>query len=69
MTEQFKIKGEYIELIKLLKASGLCDTGGMAKLVIEDGLVSVNGKLEFRKRCKVRKGQKVIFEGHTIKIL
>ncbi len=69
MTEQFEIKGEYIELMKLLKASGLCDTGGMAKLVIEDGLVYVDGKIEFRKRCKVRKGQKVIFEGHTIKIL
>lgn len=69
MTEQFKIKGPYIELMKLLKASGLCDTGGMAKLVIEDGLVYVDGKIEFRKRCKLKKGQSISFEGNEIDII
>jgi len=69
MIEQFKIKGSYIELIKLLKALGLCDTGGMAKLAIEDGLVYVDGELEFRKRCKLRKRQQVIFEDYTINIV
>ncbi|QTA81574.1 S4-domain-containing protein [Desulfonema limicola] len=69
MTEEFKIKGEYIELIKLLKASGLCDTGGMAKLVVEDGLVYVDNHIEFRKHFKLRKGQVVMFQENRINIV
>lgn len=56
---EFTISGEYIELNKLLKATGLCGTGGMAKMVIEDGLVTVDGKIEYRKRCKIRNGQRI----------
>ncbi len=66
MKEKFKIKGNTIELLKLLKASGLCDTGGMAKNVINDGLVMVNGKVEFLKRKKLIKGEKIEFNNHTI---
>ena len=64
----FKISGEYIELIKLLKATGLCDTGGMAKAVTADGLVTVDGMVEHRKRCKVRPGQTVTFDGQIVKV-
>ena len=64
----FKIQGEYIELIKLLKATGLCDTGGMAKAVTADGQVSVDGEVELRKRRKIRPGQTVTFAGQTIKV-
>ena len=67
--EIFKLSGDYIELNKLLKASGLCETGGMAKIAIENGLVSVNGTVEYRKRCKIRNGQTVEYDGHTIKVL
>jgi ribosome-associated protein len=45
---------------------GLCDSGGIAKTVIAEGRVRVNGNVELRKRCKVRKGQLVEFEGHKI---
>ena len=68
MEESFRIKDEYIELIKLLKATGLCDTGGMAKAVVEEGLVTVDGAVELRKRCKIRSGQVVGFEGHVIRV-
>ena len=64
----FKISGEYIELIKLLKATGLCDTGGMAKAVTADGLVTVDGMVETRKRKKVRPGQVVEFAGESIRV-
>lgn len=64
----FSIQGEYIELIKLLKATGLCSTGGMAKIVVEEGLVRVDDRTEVRKRCKIRKGQAVEFEGNTIEV-
>ena len=68
MGNQFKITGEYIEMNKLLKASGLCDTGGMAKAVIEEGLVEVDDSVEMRVRRKIRPGQQVAFQGHVIHV-
>ena len=43
--EQIKLKGEFIKLGQALKAANLVDSGVMAKLVIQDGLVKVNGSL------------------------
>ena len=57
----FELKDEYIELIKLLKVTGLCDTGGMAKAMVADGEVRVDGRIELRKRKKIRAGQQVEF--------
>lgn len=68
MEEYFKITNEYIEMNKLLKAAGLCDTGGMAKAVIEEGHVEVDGAVEYRIRRKIRPGQKVAFQGHVIHV-
>jgi len=67
--ETFEFSGDYIELNRLLKASGLCETGGMAKIEIENGLVSVDGTVEYRKRCKIRNGQTVEYGSHTIKVV
>ncbi|MBW2544543.1 MAG: RNA-binding S4 domain-containing protein [Deltaproteobacteria bacterium] len=67
--EKFEFSGDYIELNRLLKALGLCETGGMAKIEIENGLVSVDGTVEYRKRCKIRNGQTVKYGGHTIKVV
>ena len=53
MKEEFKIKGDYIELIQLLKAVGVAQTGGHAKLIVEDEVVFRNGELETRKRAKL----------------
>ena len=65
--EEFNLgNNEFIELNNLLKVMGLCDSGGMAKTVIADGRVRVNGNVELRKRYKVRKGQLVEFERHKI---
>jgi len=67
--EEFKLKdSEFIELHNLLKVLGLCDSGGIAKTVIAQGLVRVDGAIELRKRCKIRAGQIVEFEDHTILI-
>jgi len=68
MKTTFKITGETIELIKLLKVTGLCDTGGMAQAVTSDGLVSVDNVVERRKRCKIRPGQIVTFQGNTVNV-
>ncbi len=58
----------YIELNKLLKLLNLAETGGDANLIIMDGLVKVNKETELQKRKKLRVGDIVEFENHTIKI-
>ena len=65
---KISIKGEYIELIKLLKATGLCDTGGAAKIAVDEGVVTVDGSVESRKRCKIRRGQVVEIDGNIIEV-
>jgi ribosome-associated protein len=65
---EFEITGEYIELDKLLKASRLCGTGGEARIVISEGLVTVDGEVETRLRRKVRPGMTVEFDGQTLNI-
>jgi ribosome-associated protein len=45
---------------------GLCDSGGMAKAAISEGHVTVDSKVELRKRCKIRKGQIIEYKGHKI---
>lgn len=59
---------DYIELCSLLKLTGLCDSGGVAKLLISDGLVKVDGKTELRKRCKIRSGQIVELDEQQITV-
>ena len=67
--EEFSLEGrDFIELNSLLKIKGLCASGGMAKAVIAEGLVRVDGEVELRKRCKIRAGQVVEFDGHTISV-
>lgn len=63
---EFTVKGEFIELYKLLKVTGLCENGGAAKHAISEGLVTVDGALETRKAFKVRPGQRVELEQETI---
>jgi ribosome-associated protein len=45
---------------------GQCDSGGRAKSVISEGRVTVDGNVELRKRCKMREGHVVEYEGHKI---
>lgn len=56
----YELRGEeYIELIKLLKIMRVSESGGQAKLMVEDGIVYLNGQLESRKRAKLRTGDLV----------
>ncbi len=47
----------YIEINQLLKATGVCDSGGAGKMMVADGHVSVGGVVETRKTAKIRGGQ------------
>ncbi len=65
----FELSEDYIELIKLLKFMGLTETGGQAKIAVENGMVKVDGEIESRKRRKLRKGMVVEFNEETVKII
>lgn len=60
---------EYIELIKLLKAIRIAESGGQAKLMVEDGIVFRNGEQEFRKRAKLRSGDLIEVFEYKIRIV
>ena len=66
---EFKLEGEFIPMIQLLKATSLVQSGGEAQTVVEDGLVKYNGKVDYRKRLKVRVGDVVEFMSQKIKIV
>lgn len=66
---EIEIKGDYIELNKLLKIADIAPTGGVAGLMIADGVILVNGEVELRKRCKIRDGQTVSFEDNEITVV
>jgi ribosome-associated protein len=55
----FELRGEYIPLDALLKATGLAPSGGSARMLITEGQVLVDGQAELRKTCKIRAGQRV----------
>ena len=63
---EFKLKGEFIELDNLLKASGLAENGAEAKILIQAGKVFVNAALETKVRRKLRSGDRVTFETRDI---
>lgn len=67
--EQFELKDEYIELIRLLKHMNWVESGGMAKVVVDDGLVKVNNEVEHRKRRKLRKGDNISFQGMKLTVI
>ncbi|HZH55244.1 MAG TPA: RNA-binding S4 domain-containing protein [Sphingobacteriaceae bacterium] len=69
MAEQtFKIEGEFIHLIQLLKALNWVQTGGHAQLVVMEGEVRYNGQVDYRKRLKVRPGDVVEYDGKSVRI-
>lgn len=67
--ETIRLKDEYIKLGQALKAAGLASSGVEAKIVIQDGLVKVNGQVESQRGKKLHDGDLVSFKGDTIKII
>ncbi len=50
---------EYIHLIQLLKATNMVDNGALAQDLVIEGEVKVNGEIEYQKRKKIRRGDRV----------
>lgn len=65
----FALRGEHIGLDALLKVTGLAPSGGMAKRMVADGRVQVDGRDEFRKTCKIRVGQVVSLTGTRVRVV
>jgi ribosome-associated protein len=63
------INREPVELYKILKFEGLVESGGEAKAVIEQGLVTVNGEVETRKRKQIVAGDVIGFATQTLRIV
>ena len=66
---EFQLKGEYVELNQLLKLVGICDSGGAGKPLVAEGVVSVDGKVELRKTCKIRAGSVVTLGDVCVRVL
>ena len=65
---EFVLRGEHIGLDALLKATGLAPSGGIAKRMVADGVVEVDGRTELRKTCKIRAGQVVALAGARVHV-
>ena len=61
--ETITITTEFIKLQDLLKLSGLVYTGGEAKVLIQEGAVTVNGEVCTQRGKKIRPGDDVEAEG------
>lgn len=68
MNTEFYIRGELITLDALLKATGLADSGGQAKELINEGKVKVNNEMETRRGRKLRGGEVVEFQDQKINV-
>jgi ribosome-associated protein len=67
--KRYSLKGaEFIELIKLLKLLRIAESGGQAKMMVDEGEVKLNGLQESRKRAKLRAGDEVEIFGEKIVI-
>ncbi len=64
----FELRGDFIPLDALLKATGIAESGGRAKSMVSDGAVEIDGQQELRKTCKVRAGQEVAVSGVCVRV-
>lgn len=64
-----KITGEYIKLQDLLKYSGLCQSGGQAKFVIQNGQVTVNDSVCLARGKKLKNRDVVGYDGREVEVL
>lgn len=66
--ESIKIKDDFIKLGQAMKLAGLVSNGVDAKIVIQDGQVTVNGEVDTRRGRKLVPGDVFEFEGQSVKV-
>ena len=67
--QKILIHTEFIKLDALLKYAGLCETGGEAKELVQNGAVKVNGEVCTMRGKKLRPGDKVSFQGLDFEVV
>ena len=66
--EKIIIKEEYIRLDNLMKYSGLCNSGGRAKYLIQGGEVKLNGEVCTMRGKKIRPGDRIEYNGRMVEV-
>ena len=64
----FELEEDFIELFKLLKVTGVAESGAQAKMLIEEGEVKRNGEVETRKRAKIVAGESISVNDEVIEV-
>ena len=64
----FELEEDFIELFKLLKVTGVAESGAQAKMLIEEGQVKRNGEVETRKRAKIVAGESISVNDEVIEV-
>ena len=67
-TSKVKIRTEFIKLDQLMKFAGLCDTGGFAKELIQQGQVKVNGEVCTMRGKKIRTGDVIEVDKFRVEV-
>ena len=66
--ETIHLRDEFIKLGQALKLSGLCETGVDAKFAVQDGLMTVNGEVEYQRGKKLYPGDIVSYDGKSFQV-
>lgn len=66
--ERITLKDEFIKLGQAMKLANLVEDGVEAKLVIQDGLVTVNGEADTRRGRKLYPGDVFAYDGQEVKV-
>lgn len=69
ITVKIREEEEFIKLGQALKKAGLVDSGVEAKIVIQNGEVTLNGEVEVQRGKKLYNGDVVSYQGETLKIV
>ncbi|MCG2823140.1 MAG: RNA-binding S4 domain-containing protein [Desulfurivibrionaceae bacterium] len=67
--QQIAVRDEVIRLGQFLKLAGVVDTGGEAKLRIQEGEARVNGEVETRRGRQLVAGDLVEFGGEVLEVV
>ena len=67
--QEIDLREDFIKLGQALKAAGLVDSGVEAKIVIQEGQVTVNGAVEYQRGKKLHGGDIVEYHGESVKIV
>ena len=69
MARDVEIRGDTIRLGQVLKLAGIAASGGEARVLVEDGRVTVNGEVERRRGRQLRPGDEVAVDAEALRIV